>query len=362
MSDDHGTTAPAETGHLRRALGVPSLVFFGLVYMVPLTVFTTYGIVTEITGGRVPLAYVITLVAMVFTARSYAKMAGEPPFAGSAYTYTQKTFGAGVGFVAGWALAARLPLPADDQLPRHRPLSQCRPADGPLVGLRPHRHRPRHDPQHHRHRLGGAREHRHHRRPGDLHPHLRRPFLRHHFGLGFGRSRRPVRRRRYRRRFRGRHGRCRDPLPVLPRLRRRLDAVRGGEGSEALGATRDRHRHRDRRDHLHRALVHRSARVPVERVRRPRVGFTRCHGRRRRAVPHDLLHRRLCRRCLRVGADLAGLGLAHPLCDGPRRRAPARVLRSPLQALPHSGLRDGHRRRRLPYSRSPSTSRSSPRW
>nr|WP_311201570.1 hypothetical protein [Brevibacterium casei] len=84
MSDDHGTTAPAETGHLRRALGVPSLVFFGLVYMVPLTVFTTYGIVTEITGGRVPLAYVITLVAMVFTARSYAKMAGELPFAGSA--------------------------------------------------------------------------------------------------------------------------------------------------------------------------------------------------------------------------------------------------------------------------------------
>ncbi|MCT1765970.1 APC family permease [Brevibacterium casei] len=94
----------ASTGHLRRALGVPSLVFFGLVYMVPLTVFTTYGIVTEITGGRVPLAYVITLVAMVFTARSYAKMAAALPFAGSAYTYTQKTFGAGVGFAAGWAL------------------------------------------------------------------------------------------------------------------------------------------------------------------------------------------------------------------------------------------------------------------
>ncbi|QQB16186.1 amino acid permease [Brevibacterium casei] len=89
---------------MRRALGVPSLVFFGLVYMVPLTVFTTYGIVTEITGGRVPLAYVITLVAMVFTARSYAKMAAALPFAGSAYTYTQKTFGAGVGFAAGWAL------------------------------------------------------------------------------------------------------------------------------------------------------------------------------------------------------------------------------------------------------------------
>lgn len=106
MPRSQPTTDPdsAGQGQLRRALGVPSLVFFGLVYMVPLTVFTTYGIVTEITGGRVPLAYVITLLAMVFTARSYAKMAGEMPFAGSAYTYTQKSFGAGIGFVAGWAL------------------------------------------------------------------------------------------------------------------------------------------------------------------------------------------------------------------------------------------------------------------
>lgn len=106
MPRSHSTTGPAaaDQGQLKRALGVPSLVFFGLVYMVPLTVFTTYGIVTEVTGGRVPLAYVITLLAMVFTARSYAKMAAEMPFAGSAYTYTQKSFGAGIGFVAGWAL------------------------------------------------------------------------------------------------------------------------------------------------------------------------------------------------------------------------------------------------------------------
>ncbi|AZL10039.1 MAG: APC family permease [Brevibacterium aurantiacum] len=112
MSDSHDTSAPqggrghhdGGEGQLKRALGVPSLVFFGLVYMVPLTIFTTYGIVTQVTGGRVPLAYVITLLAMVFTARSYAKMAHELPFAGSAYTYTQKSFGAGIGFVAGWAL------------------------------------------------------------------------------------------------------------------------------------------------------------------------------------------------------------------------------------------------------------------
>jgi amino acid transporter len=90
--------------HLKRALGTPSLVLFGLVYMVPLTVFTTYGVVTELTGGRVPVAYLITLVAMVFTARSYARMAVAYPFAGSAYVYTQRSFGGGIGFLAGWAL------------------------------------------------------------------------------------------------------------------------------------------------------------------------------------------------------------------------------------------------------------------
>lgn len=96
--------AEATEGRLRRALGLPSLVLFGLVYMVPLTVFTTYGIVTQTTGGRLSVAYLVTLAAMVFTARSYARMAVAYPVAGSAYTYTQRSFGAPVGFLAGWSL------------------------------------------------------------------------------------------------------------------------------------------------------------------------------------------------------------------------------------------------------------------
>ena len=91
-------------GHLKRALGLPSLVLFGLVYIVPLTVFTTYGIVTQTTGGRLPVAYIVTLVAMAFTALSYARMVVAYPVAGSAYTYTQKTFGAPLGFLIGWSL------------------------------------------------------------------------------------------------------------------------------------------------------------------------------------------------------------------------------------------------------------------
>ena len=97
-------TEQVTEGRFRRVLGVPSLVLFGLVYMVPLTVFTTYGIVTQVTGGRVVDAYIVTLIAMVFTARSYSRMSVAYPYSGSAYVYTQQSFGGGIGFIAGWSL------------------------------------------------------------------------------------------------------------------------------------------------------------------------------------------------------------------------------------------------------------------
>jgi putrescine importer len=97
--------APAVDGtRLSRVLGMPSLILFGLAYMVPLTVFTTYGVVTDLTQGHLPGAYVITLLAMLFTAYSYGRMVTVSPYAGSAYTYSSHAFGANVGFMTGWAL------------------------------------------------------------------------------------------------------------------------------------------------------------------------------------------------------------------------------------------------------------------
>ena len=88
MTKQHSTTAASGDDQLRRVLGLPALVFFGLVYMVPLTIFTTYGIVTETTGGRTAGAYLVTLAAMLFTAASYGIMVKRFPVAGSAYSYT----------------------------------------------------------------------------------------------------------------------------------------------------------------------------------------------------------------------------------------------------------------------------------
>jgi putrescine importer len=90
--------------HFRRVLGLPSLVLFGLAYMVPLTVWTTYGVVTTKTHGFLSSAYVVTTVAMLFTAYSYGRMVVVHPVAGSAYTYASRAFGRPLGFMVGWAL------------------------------------------------------------------------------------------------------------------------------------------------------------------------------------------------------------------------------------------------------------------
>ena len=91
--------------HLRRVLGLPSLVFFGLAYMVPLTVWTTYGVVTTTTEvNHLPAAYVVTTTAMLLTAYSYGRMAVAHPAAGSAYTYASHAFGRPLGFMVGWGL------------------------------------------------------------------------------------------------------------------------------------------------------------------------------------------------------------------------------------------------------------------
>ncbi|WP_314147839.1 APC family permease [uncultured Leifsonia sp.] len=96
--------APSAQPRLKRALGPTALVLFGLTYLAPVTVYTTYGIVTQSTDNHLPSAYVVALVAMLFTALSYGAMARRYPVSGSAYTYTQQAFGGHVGFLTGWTL------------------------------------------------------------------------------------------------------------------------------------------------------------------------------------------------------------------------------------------------------------------
>lgn len=88
---------------MKRVLTTPALIAFGLAYMVPLGIFTTYGQVTTASHGHLPIAYIITLAMIFFTALSYCRMTRLLPLSGSAYSYVQHTFGGKMGFLVGWA-------------------------------------------------------------------------------------------------------------------------------------------------------------------------------------------------------------------------------------------------------------------
>ena len=89
---------------LKRTLGLTGLTLFGVTYMTVITVFTTYGIVNQVTDGHLPAAYIVAVVAMLFTAASYGAMVRRYPVAGSAYTYSQQSFGGAAGFLTGWVM------------------------------------------------------------------------------------------------------------------------------------------------------------------------------------------------------------------------------------------------------------------
>jgi putrescine importer len=78
------------------------VVIIGVAYMTPMVVFDTFGIVSGVTEGRVPLAYILALVAMLLTAFSYARFARKTEKPGSAYTYTAESCGSKAGFFVGW--------------------------------------------------------------------------------------------------------------------------------------------------------------------------------------------------------------------------------------------------------------------
>jgi amino acid transporter len=89
---------------LSRALTLKDLVVYGLIFMVPIAPFAVYGFVYKNAKGMVPLAYLLGLVGMFFTALSYAAMSRAYPVAGSVYAYAQRGLHEVAGFFSGWLI------------------------------------------------------------------------------------------------------------------------------------------------------------------------------------------------------------------------------------------------------------------
>ncbi len=108
MSEENNNNQTLERFHyeqsLNRVMRLPAVCLFGLAYLAPCTIFTTYGLITVMTHGMLALAYIFATVAMLFTALSYRNMVKAYPISGSVYTYVQRSINPHIGFLSGWAI------------------------------------------------------------------------------------------------------------------------------------------------------------------------------------------------------------------------------------------------------------------
>lgn len=100
MTNNSGTQSAAK---LQKTLGLWHIIIIGLAYIQPMTLFDTFGLVSEESHYHVPTSYIIALVAILFTSISYGHMIRRYPSSGSAYTYAQKSIHPNVGFMVGWS-------------------------------------------------------------------------------------------------------------------------------------------------------------------------------------------------------------------------------------------------------------------
>ncbi len=104
MSDSSLAAPSATLPRLRRVLSLWDLIIIGIVIIQPIAPMGIFGVINNNAGGHVVTTILIAMVAMLFTAISYGKMARAYPSAGSAYTYVGQEIHPGLGYVTGWAM------------------------------------------------------------------------------------------------------------------------------------------------------------------------------------------------------------------------------------------------------------------
>ena len=104
MSDGTAVSVNAAP-RLRRALGLWDLVLYGLIVIQPTAPMPPYGIMTQRAHGHAVTTILIAMVAMLFTAVSYGRMARVYPSAGSAFTYVGQEIHPALGYITGWSMA-----------------------------------------------------------------------------------------------------------------------------------------------------------------------------------------------------------------------------------------------------------------
>jgi hypothetical protein len=98
------SAVPAPGPRLRRTLTLWDLILYGIIVIQPTAPMPAYGVFSNAGQGHVVTSILIAMVAMVFTAMSYGRMARVYPSAGSAYTYVGRELHPSLGYVTGWSM------------------------------------------------------------------------------------------------------------------------------------------------------------------------------------------------------------------------------------------------------------------
>src|SRR5678815_2093097 len=94
------TSAP----RLRRTLTLSDLILYGIIVIQPVAPMFVFGVLSDRGRGHVVTTLLIAMVAMLFTAFSYGRMARAYPSAGSAFAYVGQEINPALGYVTGWSM------------------------------------------------------------------------------------------------------------------------------------------------------------------------------------------------------------------------------------------------------------------
>ena len=99
-----GSASKAPAAKLLRTLTLWDLILYGVVIIQPTAPMSVFGVVSDRAHGHVVTSILIAMLAMLFTAISYGRMARAYPSAGSAFTYVGKEINPALGYITGWSM------------------------------------------------------------------------------------------------------------------------------------------------------------------------------------------------------------------------------------------------------------------
>ncbi len=102
--ENTGVAPNASSARLRRSLTLWDLILYGVIVVQPVAPMSVFGVLSERSHGHVVTTILIAMVAMLFTAISYGRMARVYPSAGSAFTYVGQEINPALGYITGWGM------------------------------------------------------------------------------------------------------------------------------------------------------------------------------------------------------------------------------------------------------------------